>query len=122
MHQQNSEMNQLILKLLDSAIETVWKPLTEGREPASRACKLCPVVGTEDKTCPRCPIMVVTKVHCTKHPEWMAWKDQRASHPSEESINAAKGWMYILVGIRRVMVGAAIEVTLPHVEEDARRL
>jgi len=89
-----------IQALLDSAICSVWKVLGEGREPVSRACKLCPAVGKADKTCPECPVMVVTGLHCTKHYEFNMWKTFSESHPSNESIKWAQRWMSVLLQIR----------------------
>lgn len=89
-----------IQALLDSAICSVWKVLGEGREPVSRACKLCPAVGKADKTCPECPVMVVTGLHCTKHYEFSMWKTFSESHPSNESIKWAQRWMSVLLQIR----------------------
>jgi len=89
-----------IQALLDSAMWSVWKVLGEGREPVSRACKLCPAVGKADKTCPECPVMVVTGLHCTKHYEFNMWKTFSESHPSNESIKWAQRWMSVLLKIR----------------------
>jgi len=91
---------QDIQQLFDSAIMTVWNVLGDGREPLSRACKLCPAVGNTAKTCPECPIMVVTNLHCTKHYEFNMWRVFRHSHPSPDSIKWAQKWMSVLVGIR----------------------